>query len=67
VSDEQSITVRIPRGLHEQIEQIAEREHRTVSGQVRAWLTEAVTYDRQREAERRLREDRAERDRWGEP
>ena len=65
MSDEQSLTVRIPRGLHEQIEQIAAREHRTVSGQVRAWLSEAVTQARQRETDRRIREDRAERDRWG--
>ena len=67
MADEVQIGVRVPKALHDAIEAIATREHRTVSGQVRAWLTDAVETDRQRQRDRRALEDRLERDRWGEP
>ena len=67
MADEVQIGVRVPKALHDAIEAIATREHRTVSGQGRAWLTDAVETDRQRQRDRRAREDRLERDRWGEP
>ena len=67
MADEVQIGVRVPKALHDAIEAIATREHRTVSGQVRAWLTDAVETDRQRQRDRRAREDRLARDRWGEP
>jgi hypothetical protein len=67
MADEVQIGVRVPKALHDAIEAIATREHRTVSGQVRAWLTDAVETDRQRQRDRRAQEDRLERDRWGEP
>lgn len=63
--DDVTISFRLPRALHSQVDAIAKRNHRTVSGQLRAWIAEAVVQDKQREIGRRIREDRAERDRWG--
>jgi hypothetical protein len=34
--------LRVPRELHETIKRIADREQRSVSGQVRVWLDAAV-------------------------
>lgn len=65
MAEEVQIGVRVPKALHDAIEAIATREHRTVSGQVRAWLTDAVETDRQRQRDRRALEDRADRERWG--
>lgn len=65
MEDEVQIGVRVSRALHDAIEAIATREHRTVSGQVRAWLTDAVETDRQRQRDRRALEDREDRERWG--
>jgi len=67
MADDVQIGVRVPRDLHDRIEAIATREHRSVSGQVRAWLAAAVADDEARVRGQRAREDRAERDRWGEP
>jgi hypothetical protein len=38
----ESLTLRIPTDLKHEIEQVAEREHRTLSGQVRFFLESAV-------------------------
>lgn len=67
MADDVQIGVRMPRELVAAIERIAAREHRTVSGQVRAWVQAAVQADESRLRDQRAREDRLERDRWGEP
>ena len=38
----ESLTLRIPTDLKHEIERVAEREHRTLSGQVRFFLESAV-------------------------
>jgi hypothetical protein len=49
--DEHVITIRIPRVLHDEIERIATKEHSSVSGQVRAWLSAAVAAESRKGAE----------------
>jgi hypothetical protein len=46
VADEENLTIRIPRGILDQIREIAEREQRSVSGQVRLWLVAAIERER---------------------
>jgi hypothetical protein len=40
--EEHVLTFRVSKVLHDEIERIAKKEHRSVSGQVRAWLSAAV-------------------------
>lgn len=65
MGDEVQIGVRVPKALHDAIEAIATREHRTVSGQVRAWLTDAIETDRQRQRAWRALGDPEDRERCG--